>query len=156
MALVDTIRSAVATAANVVDSVLAPVQHAVWLSADGYGKAKYGRRVGGILLEAFDPLSADVLIQRKAIVELQQKIREVNGRIVTTYAHLTFLTPFVTDPDGDSTQRQGPVDSRDVFVLPDGRSAPVVDMKGMVDAGTNAPFFMEVWLGALSERGTLL
>lgn len=154
MALVDVIRSAVATADGVTASLQGTVQHAAWIDQDGFGKARYGRRTDGVLVIGFDPLSADVCTPHQAIIEVEQKMREVNGRIVSTYCHITFLHPFTAN--GESTQRQEPVDPRDIFILPDGRSGPVIDTKGFVDAATGYPFFPEVFLGALSERGTLL
>lgn len=156
MALVDIIRSGVATANGVTASLQPEVKHAAWTSQDGYGKAKYGRRVNGVFIDGHDPLSADLYSVLNAIVEVEQKMREVNGRIVSTYAHLTFLTPVANVEVPGGSMRQNPFDPRDIIVLPDGRSGPIIDTKGFVDAGTGAPFFMEVWLGALSERGTLL
>lgn len=156
MALVDTVRSAVATIHNIVQSFEAEVQHAVWVSADEYGKNMYGRVVEGVAVISHDPYGPNVAETRTAIVELEQKAREVNGRTIVTHAHLTFLVPFGPTEVKPTPDRKEPVDPRDFIILPDGTYGPIVDIKGFVDAGTKAPFFVEVWLGAIAERGTLL
>ena len=155
MALVDIVRSAVATVNRVTESMHGDVRHAAWRGQDIAGRPIYGRRESGIDVYGFDPVAPLVSDPRSAIIEVKQSIREVGGRVVITHAHLIFLSPFAPDampafPD----PRVNPVDPRDWFVLPDGRSAPVVDVAGFIDSTTSAPFFVEVWLGGLSERGT--
>lgn len=156
MALNDTFRGVVTTISGIFDSMKGEVKHACYLSQDGFGKVTYGQRVDGVLVKSFDPLNEGVYTTRRAVVDTSQKTREINGRIVMTFAHIMFLDPIEDMEEGDST-RQNPVDMRDVFVLPNGATGPVVDMSNpALDPSTNHGYFYEVWLGAVTERGTLL
>lgn len=156
MALNDTFRGVVTTISGIFDSMKMDVKHAAFIGQDGFGKITYGQRVDGILAASFDPLSPGVYTTRRCIVDTSQKTREINGRIVMTFAHIMLLEPIEDNGEG-GVGRQEPIDMRDVFVLPNGATGPVVDLKDpALDPATNHAYFYEVWLGAITERGTLL
>lgn len=71
------------------------------------------------------------------------------GNIIILTATLTFL-----DIIGDTTpnageERDQPIDTRDVLTLPDGTTAPVVDVGGFADSATGQPFVPTVTLGTI-------
>jgi hypothetical protein len=73
-----------------------------------------------------------------------------SGTIVVPMANLIFLDlPMLkTTPNAGQT-RQQPIDMRDIITLPNGDSAPVVDMSGFGDPATNAPYAPTVTLGVV-------
>jgi hypothetical protein len=149
------VRNAVSTVNTVTASLQGNVLHAAWAREDAFGKVVYAQKVSGIEVYSNDPAANGVAASRPAIIELQTKSREVGGRTIITYAVVTFLHPF--DPfEGvlpETLGRKGPVDPRDHITLPNGKTGPIVDIQGFMDAGTSKPFFVQVWLGALQERG---
>lgn len=151
MSLNDIIRNAVAVADAITKDLQGDVLHSAWIGQDGFGKPTYGRRVSGLdITGQFDTVG--VAATRKAVIEQKQRIRDVQGRNVLTFVHLTFVGPIPIN--GMSTVRKEAVDPRDIFVLPDGSTGPVVDVAGVVDSETNLMYAVEVWLGdTTSARG---
>lgn len=128
MGLESVIRSAIATASSVVDSLKADVQHAAWIGADSYGEARYAARV-----------------TRPALIEYKQRaLRSSNGEVIVARAKLTFLDEV---PSNGAVGRREPIDARDEILLPDGTSATIVSIDGLVDPGTGKPYFLELYLG---------
>lgn len=151
---VSLIRSIPAIAHNVFSQIEGTVKHAAWLRQNGEGDQIFGTRRDGVDIYNHDPLKPGVAVERTCIIEYETKPRDVNGRQVISYAHLIFLVPFEAAPW--VSDRRDPIDPRDVIILPDGKSGPIIDSdKGLIDAETKKPYFVEVWLGALSERGAL-
>jgi len=152
MSLNSIIRNAVATADAITKDLQGDVLHSAWIGQDGFGKPIYGRRVSGLDITSSNPLAADVGATREAVIEQKQRIRDVQGRNVLTFVHLIFVGPIPVN--GMGTERKEAVDPRDVFVLPDGTTGPVVDVAGVVDSETNLMYAVEVWLGdTTSARG---
>jgi len=84
-----------------------------------------------------------------AIVEKKQRL--VSGRggeMVTSQYYIGILEPLpdtaVTD-SGDP--RSNPVDPRDIFILPDGQTGPIVSIDGFMNRATSRPFYTQVYLG---------
>ena len=76
-----------------------------------------------------------------------------DGRVISTIARLTFLEKI--DPIGvaiSGFSRAEPIDVRDKFILPDGRTGPIVRIDGMTDPSTSRPYFAEVTLGEPGSR----
>jgi hypothetical protein len=111
------------------DSLQAFVTLEQWVGQDLYGKAIYAQ-----------PL------QFKAICVLAPNLHKTTtGQVVSVQAYAAFLEPIA--PNG-AVGRLEPIDGRDRITFPDGSHGPIVEIKGFIDAGTNAPMFSEVWIGA--------
>jgi hypothetical protein len=113
------IRSGVKTAKTVTASLQVQVAHAAWTGQNAYGEPAY---------------AAAVL--RPAIVDWTQRlVRTSDGREVLSVLTLVFLEPVT-------------LDIRDKLTLPDGRTAPLLAFKGVVDPATNQPYMTEAYCGA--------
>jgi len=130
------------------------VTHEAAIDIDGYGMTQYAPAVS-----------------RQAIVEMKQMLRRLsNGTEVLQRATVTFLYPIdgyefeeppfvigggggevggpgVIGGDGSQFDRRDPIDPRDRLVLPDGTTGPILDVSGLCDPSTSAPFFLTVVLG---------
>lgn len=134
MDLAKIVRKAVAVVDTVTDSFQANVLYFAWVGQDIYGKPTFAS-----------------MVPHKALIDYHQKLRQVStGKAIMTLAHLTVLDPITAN---GALGRQEPIDTRDIFVLPNGVSGPIVDSKGFVDAGTGNPFVQEVWLGVSPLSG---
>jgi hypothetical protein len=128
MGLADTIRNAIATANAITSDLQVTVRHRAWTGTDAYSKPVYA-----------------TAIHRPAIVDFRQRLRrDLNGQEVVQVASVMFLEPIL--PNG-ATGRREPVDPRDELTLPNGYTGPIIDVGGFVDAGTDAPFLIEIGLG---------
>lgn len=128
MALVDTIRSAVKIAKDVTSSLQVEVTLRAWKDQDEAGANVYASSV-----------------KYPAIVDQKQQERKTSsGKIVMTRASVMILKPVT--PNG-AAGRVEPIDPRDILILHDGTTGPIVEASGFVDAGTERPFFHEVWIG---------
>jgi len=128
MGFADLIRGGVALANDLTGDLQVTVQHFAWISQNGDGEEQYA-----------SPVS------RQALVDRTRKEKYTGaGRLVMSLATVTFLEPFA---DNGAATRTEPVDPRDKIVLSDGATAPIVEIKGFEDSGTNRPFFNEVTLG---------
>ena len=152
MSLNSLIRNMVGVANNITADLQDTVTHAAWIRQDGMGTPIYGRRVNGLDIYSNDPTSGHVAIERECVVELKQRVREVQGRNVVTQAHLTFVHE-IEPIEVHGSERKNPVDPRDVIVLPDGTTGPVVDVVGVWNSETQRFYATEVWLGDLSRAG---
>src|SRR2546430_15068682 len=117
MGLLDTLRSGVTIADKVTKPLQAWVQHSAYIGESGAGDPSY-----------------DVPVNRQAIIS--QREREMmgpNGQLVAIQATITF--PYPIPPNG-APGRVEPVDSRDLFVLPDGTTGPIIDVSGTIDPAT--------------------
>jgi hypothetical protein len=128
MALDALIRSAVATANRATASLQATVTHEAWIASDSFGAPVFATAV-----------------QRQALVEYRQQLRRANdGQEVMQRARVTFVEPVSANGAAD---RREPIDPRDRIVLPDGTTGPILDVAGMADPSTGAPYALEVALG---------
>lgn len=129
MGLQDIVRSGVALAHGVTDSLQDTVQHYPWTGHDKFGKPTYGAAV-----------------VRKGLVEYRAELRRnPNGQETMQRAVVTFLTPITAN---GAAGRQEPIDLRDKLVLPDGTTGPILDIQGLNDPGTQRPYLYVVALGA--------
>jgi hypothetical protein len=117
------VRRAVAKANTITASLQVEVTHEARTGQDTYGAPTFAAAVA-----------------RPAIVERKQKlIRDTNGQERLSQHKVTFLQPVT-------------LDVRDRITLPDGTTGPILDIAGLVDAGTNAPYYAEVLLGDGSRQ----
>ena len=128
MGLDSVVRSVVATANSVTASLQATVQHAAWTGNQQDGTDSFATAV---------PL--------QALVEFKQRLRRLpTGREVLQQAELTFIGPVTAN--GASGRRE-PIDPRDQITLPNGYTGPILDVQGLVDPSTSAPYLVQVVLG---------
>lgn len=109
------------------------VRHYAWISEgsfETFGKPSYA-----------DP------VNRRAIWEPghQSKFDTNTGGVVQVKGKLTFLDPI--EPNG-AAGRVEPIDNRDLLILPDGTSGPIYKPEGLYNPVTDAPFLIELWIGA--------
>lgn len=131
MSLADVVRNAVATANRVTAGLQPAVTYRPYLGQDYRGTVTLG-----------DP------VPLQALVDETVKPIYVDGKMVMCTAYIALLQPLPpTTGAGVAADRVNPIDQRDQFTLPSGRTAPIVKTTGFVDAGTGAPYFHEVYLG---------
>src|SRR5262245_26601288 len=127
MALDDILRNGVGIANTVTAGVQAAVTWEAWIGRDIKGKPSY---------------AAPVTL--RAIIDLNRKQRYLDGRVQTVVATLTILEPVTPN---NTAGRQGVIDVRDRFILPDGSSGPIMTAPNAVwDPGAARPFLNEVYI----------
>lgn len=122
------IRSAVAAAKAATGSVQLPVRHRAWIGQDALGDETYAA-----------PHIYSALVQK------EPTLSGAGGGQVKLLAIVTFLEPI---PPNGYPGRDEPIDPRDEITLDDGRTGPIVKLKGgMLDPGTGLPFMSQIGLG---------
>jgi hypothetical protein len=113
------VRSAVAVADRVTTTLQGTVQHAAYNGTrDANGKP-----------------NRSAAVNRKATVELGTKLVVLrDGKTAVSAARLFFPRPVTVTVD-------------DLFTLPDGKTAPVLEFGGMVDPSTTTAYAVSVTLG---------
>lgn len=128
MGLDSVILNGVALANRVTGSLQATVQHAAWTGNQADATGSYAAAV-----------------DRQALVEFKQRLRRLpTGQEVMQQATVTFIQPV---PANGAAERREPIDPRDVITLPNGYTGPILDVSGVVDPGTDAPYMLSVALG---------
>lgn len=128
MSLDAIVRSGLATAARVTANLQVTVTHEAWTGVDGYGKPTFSR----------------ARCVRAIVEQRQRAMRSRSGEVIFTRASVLILEPLA--PNG-ARGRVEPIDPRDRVTLPDGTTGPIVDVNGLVDPSTDAPYYAEVWIG---------
>lgn len=107
------------------------VTHHAWVGQDSWGKPYY----------------ATPPITRRAIYESkhESKFDTNTGSVVQVKGKLIFLDPVA--PNGYEGRIE-PIDNRDLIILPDGTSGPIYKPEGLYNPVTDAPFLIELWIGA--------
>ena len=128
MGLADIVRGAVAIANKSSGSLQVEVSHEAWIGDDSYSKPQYATAVG-----------------RQALAQEGGKPwRAPNGDTITPKATISFLEPI---EGNGAAGRTDPIDPRDRFTLPDGKTGPVVEKPaGLLDPSTGAGYLHEVYL----------
>lgn len=115
------------------DSMKVTVMHRAWIGDDGRGGEAFAAPVA-----------------RRALVDPTKRQRvTASGSLVMTYATLTWLDPIPDTAPNSGKVRQQPIDPRDVFTLPDGGTAPIVQTGGFTSSLTNRGFINETILGSI-------
>lgn len=130
----DLIRDAVANILSPqFESMKLDVTHTAWIGQDGAGGDAFA-----------EPVTL------RALVDLTKRKRATaNGRLVMTFAVLTFLDPIEDTAPNAGQVREQPIDPRDVLTLPDGGTAPIVQTGGFADSQTGRGFVNDTILGAV-------
>jgi hypothetical protein len=124
----DIVREGVAIADETTASLQDDILHYAWI-ADG---------------DFSEPTYAPAIL-RKAIVEEKEYQRRLsNGQEITQRAAITIPRPIAAN---GAANRREPVDPRDKFVLPSGFTGPILNVNGVTDPKTHAPYMFEIILG---------
>jgi hypothetical protein len=124
----DLVRDGIALATTLTSDLQDNVVLSRWTGVDGYNKPTYA-----------DPVTHPALIENK-----QRQIRLPGGEVIQSRTKVTFLHPMTAH---GAAKRKEPLDPRDKIVLPDGRTGPILDVKGLIDPSTGFPYMIEVFLG---------
>jgi hypothetical protein len=128
MGLANTIRKGVAIANSATKDLQVEIIFYAWIGSDADGKPKYDTPIGIL-----------------ALVEEKQHNRRLGvGQEIFPKASLTILSPLTAN---GALGRHEPIDPRDKFILPNGSTGPILDVKGMIDPKTKLPYLHEVTLG---------
>ena len=130
MSLADILRSGIATINTITadGELQVDVTLEAWTGSDSHGAPTY---------------AAGVTIP--AIVEMKNRLINIaNGEQVQSRATVTFVRPVTAN---GATGRREPIDPRDKITLPDGETGPILDVQGVFDSSTDAPYMLEVFLG---------
>ena len=128
MGLDTIIRNGIALADSLTASLQVAIDHYAWISNGTYAEATYA-----------------TVVSRQAIVEFKQRLyRLASGQEVLQRASIMFIRPIAAN--GASGRRE-PIDPRDKIVLPNGYTGPILDVIGIVDPNTDAPYILKVVLG---------
>jgi len=108
----------------------ARVTYHAWLDDDERGAPQY-----------------EVPKEMPAVVDQRVMLRRSaqTGEMIMTSASILLLKQL--EPNGAPKRQSEPIDTRDVFMLPDGRTGPIVSIGAPVDGETQRPFYSEVLLG---------
>jgi len=132
MSLLDVLRSGVHIADNVTKTLQATVSYWRYVSEDGYGTKTYS------------PPETSAGIQLRAIVDYKStQVRTREGILTVSRAVITLLDIAAVVA---ATNGLG-IGNDDKFVLPDGDTGPLLDIRGFIDAGTGHPIATEVVIG---------
>ncbi len=124
----DIIRSGVAIADNLTQSLQPNVLHEAFVGKDGEGGYSYATGV-----------------QRAALVERKTKmVRNAQGEEVVSTHVVTLLRPVAAN---GSPGRREPIDPRDKFTLPDGSKPKILSIQDFTDKDTGSGYFYQVYLG---------
>lgn len=128
MGLQDILRNAVATINDVTSDLQATITLSRWTGQDVYGAPTYAAAVS-----------------YTAIVDMrEQQKRNESGQLVMLRALVILVQPLTAN---GAANRREPIDPRDKITLPDGSTGPIVGSAGIIDSGTNKPYFHEIWIG---------
>jgi hypothetical protein len=123
----------VALASSQFETMKLNITHRAWIGENGDGEDSFA-----------DPVTL------RGIVDLTKRVQVTpGGRTVMTFAHITFLDPIADTAPNAGRVREQPIDPRDLLVLPDGGTAPVVAAGGPADSNTSKGFITEVTLGTV-------
>lgn len=126
MSLAGVARKGIATAAKLTKSFQPAVSITPWSGQDGGGNDTYGTPHTYVA-------GSGVLVDRTI-----KQVPTMGGRVMVVQATIYFLIPPVTT-----------IDPRDIVVLDDGFTAPILESGGFEDAGTTKPFVTTIRLGSL-------
>lgn len=96
--------------------------------------------------QTFDGVPTYATTTPKALVEFKQsRVRTKEGVEVISRAYVAFLEELPATAAAEP--RENPVDTRDIIILPDGSTGPILAVDGFLDGGTGVPFYSQIFLG---------
>lgn len=129
MGLADIVRNGVALADKLTLSLQVNVTHRPWT----------GQGVDAAPTWASPGVSVPAIV-----IEKRSLVRFADGHEKMSSHYVGILRPLT--PNG-ATGRDEPVDPRDLIILPDGTTASVLSVAGVVDNSTGKRFYCEVLVG---------
>ena len=132
MSLLAILRSGVAIADKVTKPLQPEVRYWRYVSEDAYG----GQTYSPVLTSAGIPLRA-IVDYKSTQVRTREGILTVSRALIT----LLDIAAVVAATNGLG------IGNDDRFVLPDGDSGPLLDIRGFIDAGTGHPIATEIVIG---------
>lgn len=94
--------------------------------------------------DAYGTPTYNAAIKLDATVEWKQKsLTTPSGQLAVSRAIITLLDIKQVE---DATNKEG-IGDGDLFVLPDGSTGPILDLRGFMDSGTGRPVVTEIFLG---------
>lgn len=131
MAIRNILAAGVKIISKQVDDDKADVSRQAWIGDNGSG------------VDEFAPAdTVRCIVSRKT-----RTVRTSTGQLASIVATLTILDPLPPTTANAGKTRVQPVDPRDIFTLPDGTTAPVVDLGGPFDPVENSTYIITVMLG---------
>jgi hypothetical protein len=79
------------------------------------------------------------------VVKVQKMVKKSDGQEDMATTYVAFLEELPAH--GVNTDRDEPLDSRDIITLSDGSTGPILTKTGLMDQSTSAPYLFEVYLG---------
>lgn len=130
MAFDSLIRSVLSTADKLTSSLQGVVVHYAWIGKDIAGNPTYAT-----------PVSL------KGVINLSSKQWNVNGKVITVQASVTFPRPIKAN---GASGRIEPIDLRDKIILPNGLTGPIIySPNSIVDRSTGMGYMVEIGIGAV-------
>lgn len=124
----DIIRSGVAIADDLTQSLQPSVLHEAYTGRDGESNLTYATGV-----------ARAALVERKA-----KMVRNTAGEEVVSTHVVTFLRPVAAN---GFPGRREPIDPRDRLTMPDGSKPKILSIEDFTDKDTNSGYFYQVYLG---------
>lgn len=128
MSLADVLRKGVATARKITLPLHVSVQFSAWIGQDGNGNPTYAA-----------PRVLKALVNREVM-----NVKTDNGQFIKSTAQIYFLEEVT--PNG-AAERIEPIDLKDIIIMPDGVTGPILKVDGFFDGGTSVPYYSQVYLG---------
>jgi hypothetical protein len=132
MSLSTIIKSGIKIADTQTKSVQSTITLKAWIGDDGYGAQAY----------------ASAVALRAVVEQKNRPYMTAAGETVTITAQVTIVGPVAPTSPKVGETRQNPVDPRDIIVLPDGSTRPIVLINALINPDTNAPYMVQISLGS--------
>jgi hypothetical protein len=79
------------------------------------------------------------------VVKIQKMVKKGDGQESMATTYIGFLEELPAH--GVNSERDEPLDGRDIITLSDGTTGPILTNTGLMDQATSAPYLFEVYLG---------
>lgn len=106
-----------------------------WAGQDSFGKVTY------------TPASPAAPRYYDAIIDIRDEQKIIGGVTVNVKAEIIILEPVAPSGAPGTVKRNEPIDPRDIVILPDGSTGPIIGNPGILDPTTLRPYFIELTLG---------
>lgn len=134
MGFSDIIRGGVSIIDGLTVDMQVPVTFKAWIGQTGSGVDQFA-----------DPVTLRCFVDRS-----QKPLYTNAGKLIIVMATLTFTIVIPATTPNANQARVNPVDPRDIFILDDGFSGPIIKAGGFEDSGNPpAPFSNTVMLGSV-------
>lgn len=112
-------------------NLLVPVEVRFWQGQDSFGRVTFTPPV----------------IFQAVVTQNARNIRMKDGQEVTSKSHIMFVEEIPHTMALPGQKRENPIDERDVITTPGGITGPILATSGVLDGGTQLPYYLEVFIG---------